>query len=100
LGGSDTIRDRLSVLGTKGHVKFIKDASAFGLAPPRSKFGYLVIEGMQFGPAQESVDPETGEVTTAIRQVLPSHFKCPKTGACLPVENPSVWVYPDVEEGA
>ncbi|MCC6719130.1 MAG: AAA family ATPase [Acetobacteraceae bacterium] len=100
LGGSDTIRDRLSVLGTKGHVKFIKDASAFGLAPPRSKFGYLVIEGMQFGPAQESIDPETGEVTTAIRQVLPSHFKCPKTGACLPVENPSVWVYPDVEEGA
>ena len=26
---------------------------------------------------------------------LPSHYKCPQTGVVLPVENPSVWVYPE-----
>ena len=32
--------------------------------------------------------------TPAFADVLPSHYKCPQTGAALPVENPTVWVYP------
>jgi hypothetical protein len=27
--------------------------------------------------------------------VLPTHFKCPLSGAALPVENRQVWVYPE-----
>ena len=29
---------------------------------------------------------------------LPSHYKCPQTGAVLPVENPFVWVYQEEDE--
>ena len=39
------------------------------------------------------MDPETGEMFPAVRPVLPSHYKCPQTGACLPVEKSEVWVY-------
>ena len=31
LGGKDTIRDRISVLATKGYIKFVRDGSPFGL---------------------------------------------------------------------
>jgi putative DNA primase/helicase len=27
--------------------------------------------------------------------VLPTHYKCPHSGAAMPVENPDVWVYHD-----
>jgi ferredoxin-NADP reductase len=51
------------------------------------------------GPAAQynevRIDPQTGEVTTSTRRVLPSHFKCPQSGNCLDVENPEVWVYPE-----
>ena len=75
---------RLGLLGTE-----------FGLGVVRSRFGYLCVEGMTFGPEVETVDPQTGEVTTSARRVLPSHFKCPQSGNCLDVENPEVWVYPE-----
>jgi hypothetical protein len=94
LGSKHTIRERLSVLATKGFVKFRRDGSEFGLEVVRSRFGYLCVEGMTFGPDIETVDPETGEVTTCARRVLPSHFKCPQSGNCLDVENPEIWVYP------
>ena len=94
LGSKHTIRERLSVLSTKGFVKFLRDASAFGFAKTRSRFGYLCVEAMEFG-AGETVDPVTGEVTQAARPVHPSHYKCPQSGVCLEVENPAVWVYPD-----
>lgn len=95
LGGRTTIRERINVLATKGDIKFLKDGGQFGLPYCRSKFGYLVVEGMQFGPGHETTDPETGEVTTSITPVLPSHFKEPSTGHAAAVENPRVWVYPD-----
>jgi len=95
LGSKHTIRERLSVLATKGFVKFRRDGTEFGLGVVRSRFGYLCVEGMTFGPDIESVDPQTGEVTTRARRVLPSHFKCPQSGNCLDVENPEVWVYPE-----
>ena len=97
LGGKDTIRDRISVLATKGDIKFVRDGRHFGLARSTSKFGYLCVERMIFATGAEEVDPETGEVRAAHLAVLPSTYKCPQTGAALPVENPAVWVYPEGE---
>jgi hypothetical protein len=97
LGGQSIIRERLNVLTTKGYVKFIRGAAAtsLGLATERSKYGYLCVEGMLLPTGDETVDPETGEVAPEHILVLPSHYKSPQTGAVLPVENPSVWVYPE-----
>lgn len=95
LGGQTVIRDRLNVLTTKGAIKFVRGAAAthIGLAAERSKYGYLCVEGMAFATGGDVVDPETGEVAPELIPVLPSHYKCPQTGAVLPVENPAVWVY-------
>jgi hypothetical protein len=99
LSSKHTIRERLSVLSTKGFVKFLRDPSGFGFPITRSRFGYLCVEGMQFGAPVDEVDPTTGEVTTTTRSVQPSHFKCPQSGLSLQVENPAVWIYPDGVEG-
>jgi len=100
LGGRTIVHDRLSVLATKGKVKFLRGPAAtrIGLAAERSKYGYLCVEGMLFGTGGETVDPDTGEVTPELIPALPSHYKCPQTGAVLPVENPSVWVYQEEDE--
>ena len=98
LGSKHTIRERLSVLATKGFVKFLRDPSEFGYPMTRSRFGYLCVEGMQFGTPIDHVDPITGEITIKARPVLPSHFKCPQSGVSLQVENPTVWVYPEGAE--
>jgi len=95
LGSKHTIRERLSVLATKGFVKFRRDATEFGFGVVRSRSGYLCVEGMTFGAPHEVVDPVTGEVFRTVRRVLPSHFKCPQSGLSLEVENPVVWVYPE-----
>jgi hypothetical protein len=98
LGSKHTIRERLAVLATKGFVKFRRDARDFGYPVTRSHFGYLCVEDMIFGAPEETIDPDTGEITEAVRPVLPSHYKCPQSGACLDVESPSVWVYPACAE--
>lgn len=97
LSGQTTIRDRLNVLTTKGVIKFVKGdaASDLGLASDRSKYGYLCVEYMELATDGETVDPDTGEVGQAYVPVQPSHYKCPQTGALLPVENPAIWVYPE-----
>lgn len=94
LGSRHTIRERLSVLETKGLVKFVRDATPFGFQKTRSRWGYLCVQDMTFGEPEYDVDKETGEAGPIRNRVLPSHFKCPQTGACLPVENPQKWVYP------
>ena len=53
---------------------------------------------MTFGPPEEAVDAATGEVISTSRRVLPSHYKCPQSGAFFEVENPDVWVYPEGSE--
>ncbi len=93
LGGKDTIRERLNVLSTKGFIKFLRDGKPYGLAPSRSRFGYLCVEGMEFPGEGEQVDPDTGEVQPTRIPVRPTHFKSPRTGALLEVENPEIWVY-------
>jgi hypothetical protein len=94
LGSRHTIRSRLSVLSTKGNVKFLRDGTPFGCEVVKSRHGYLCVEGMRFGQ-DENLDPETGEVLEPGQPVLPSHYKCASTGATLEVENPSTWVYPE-----
>jgi hypothetical protein len=97
LSAQTSIRDRLNVLTTKGVIKFVKGdaASNLGLASDRSKYGYLCVECMELAIDGETVDPDTGEVSRAHVSVRPSHYKCPQTGALLPVENPAIWVYPE-----
>jgi len=99
LGGKDTIRDRISVLSTKGYIKFRRDARDLDQPYTRSKNGYLVVKDMVVATDEEVVDAETGEITQATLRVLPSHFLCPRSEALLEVENPEVWVLHDPEEG-
>ena len=96
LGGERTIRERVSVLATQGCIKFFRNAADYQLpAIGRSKFGYLCVEGMVLHVPAGDPDPDTGEVTLRALAVRPTHFKCPQSGAALPVENPDVWVYQD-----
>jgi putative DNA primase/helicase len=96
LGGKDTIRERLGVLTTKGYVKFFRNHEDYDLPPAsRSKFGYLCVEGVHLRPLEEAIDSDTGEVVTTAQCVLPTHYKCPQSGAVLPVENRVIWVYLD-----
>jgi len=92
LGGNHSIRDRIDVLATKGYIKFNKEGTA------KSKYGVMCVEGMEVPTGEEIVDPETGEISPAMKSLLPTHFKQSGDGTILPVENPAVWVYAeDVE---
>jgi hypothetical protein len=100
LGGQTSIRERLHVLATKGHVKFVRgeQIKELGLKRNRSKFGYLCVKNMQLRTDREVVDDETGEVCPAFIRVQPSDYMCPQSGAILPVKNPDVWVDQDGDE--
>lgn len=90
LGAERTIRDRISVLTTKGYIKFVRDAERYGLPKAaRSKYGYLCVEGMTVPYVKQ---PATNDETMMVL-VKPTHYKCAFSGAVLPVENPDVWVY-------
>ena len=91
LGSQFTICDRINVLATKGHIRFLRDGSAFGYPKVRSRFGYLCVDGMRFRP-EERVDPETGEVIEDADPVLPSYYKCPNSGVCMDLQDPSDWL--------
>ena len=84
----------MAVLASKGYVKFCKDHAPYGLpSVGRSKFGYLCVEDMLLTRAIGPPDEVTGEVYTDSLRVYPTHYKCPQTGALLPVENPDIWIY-------
>ncbi len=96
LGGERTIRERVSALSTQGCIKFFRNAADYGLPSlGRSKFGYLCVEGMVLHMLGTTPDSTTGELPMRDFGVLPTHFKCPQSGAAMPVENPDVWVYQD-----
>ena len=95
LGGERTIRDRISALATQGYIKHFRNAGDYKLSPPRTKYGYMCVEGMLLRTHDGEPDLDTGEVPMKEVRVLPTHFKCPQSGAALPVENPEVWVYLD-----
>lgn len=97
LGGERTIRERVSALATQGYIKFFRNAADYGLPSiGRSKFGYLCVEGMVLNSAKDAPDPDTGEISMLSLEVLPSHYKCPQSGSALPVENPEIWVYQEI----
>ena len=98
LGGETSIRNRIHVLATKGHIKFVRGEEAECLGLPRAsmKYGYLCVKDMLFQTSAEELNPETGEIEPVVVRVLPTDFMCPQTGALLTVENPDVWV--DQEE--
>ena len=100
LGGQTSIRERLHVLATKGHVKFVggTQATALGLKRDRSKFGYLCVRDMHLRTAEETVDADTGEVIPVFVRILPTGYMCAQSGALLPVENPEVWVDQEGED--
>ena len=94
LGANRTINERLSVLSTKGYIKFFRNPEDYGLPRlNRSKYGYLCVEDMRFQACPESLDADTDEVGPPPLSILPTHFKCPQTGALLPVEDPHTWIY-------
>ena len=98
LGANRTINERLAVLATKGYIKFFRNPEDYGLPPlTRSKFGYLCVEQMAL-PGKEQIDTDTGEITRSSIVVKPTHYKCPQTGAVLPVENPDVWIYHEEDQ--
>jgi len=98
LGANRTINERLAVLATKGYIKFFRNPEDYGLPPlTRSKFGHLCVEQMTL-PGKEQIDTDTGEVITSAVAVKPTHYKCPQTGAVLPVENPNIWIYQEEDQ--
>lgn len=97
LGGERTIRERISALSTQGYIKFFRNSTDYGLPSiGRSKFGYLCVEGMVLNTHAGEPDPDTGELPLRPLGVLPTHYKCPQSGAAMPVENPDVWVYQEI----
>ena len=82
LGAERTIRERISVLSTKGYIKFTRDTEQYGLpSVARSRLGALCVEAMKTGKGQSQ------------KTILPTHYKCPQIGALLPLEDPLNWVY-------
>jgi hypothetical protein len=97
LGGERTIRERISALSTQGYIKFFRNNADYALPSiGRSKFGYLCVEGMVLNTPADEPDPDTGELLLRALAVLPTHYKCPQSGAAMPVENPDVWVYQEI----
>jgi hypothetical protein len=84
LGSKDSLYERLGVLATQGYIRFTQNYKALGLKKTRSKLGLLCIEDMEF-------KTEDGEIIS----VLPTHYKFPGTGACLEVQDPNHWTYPE-----
>jgi putative DNA primase/helicase len=87
LGAVKTITDRISVLATKGYIKFIKNAKQYGFECGRSRYGLLCVQNMHFKTSDD-------------KQILipPTHYKCVGTGVVLPVENDQIWILNDDEE--
>lgn len=99
LGGRSTISERISVLTTKGYIKFFRNPEEHGLPElARRRQGYLCVEGMQLGAAEDVVDEATGEVIQTVHAILPTHYKCRQSGVILEVESPQIWIYHDEEE--
>ncbi len=92
LGSTETIRNRLNVLATRGDIKFSKDTTLYrGNTPLRTKFGFLCVEGMHVPNGKSQVNSTTGETTVTLQPVYPTHYKCKQTAAALPVKDKFIW---------
>lgn len=89
LGYIDSIGRRISILATKGYIKYSHDFAKFKLPISTSKFGIVCVEGMEFPFGDD-----------APQEVLPTHFKCPNTGNTSEITDDQViWSYEDEERG-
>ncbi|MDD3030628.1 MAG: AAA family ATPase [Alphaproteobacteria bacterium] len=80
LGGGRSIRNHLSVLASKGLVRFFQNGNDYGLPnPARTKFGYLCVEAMEL------------RTSGGLKHVPPTHLKRSSDGASLCVEQPDLW---------
>jgi putative DNA primase/helicase len=85
LGYIDSISRRISVLSTKGYIKFNRNWSGIGLNAIRSRYGILCVEDMKYTDAK-------GQVIL----IKPTHYKCPNLGSVLEVKNQEI--LPLIEE--
>jgi len=81
LGSKKSIRERIDVLMTRGHIKFFKDSEKYGLEKCTSRYGLMCSQGMELVTGD-------GEV----QRVLPTHYRHHELDAIFPVENPHIWV--------
>ena len=100
LGSKNSIRDRLDILATSGHIRFFKNGSCYGKQDHyRSKYGLLCVEDMVLGTGKRIQDPQTGEEMDELIPVYPTHYKDPYEGHIKKVgqKDKAIWVYHDEE---
>ena len=87
LGYIDSISRRISVLSTKGFIKFNRNFSELGISNIRSKYGILCVESMKF------ISPDNEKIN-----IFPTHYKSPNVGTVLEVKEPIIWPKNDEED--
>ena len=86
LGSKKTIEDNANTLARQGYIRFIKGLPEYGHPETRSRYGYMVAEGMILRHEGRNIP------------VLPTHFKSQNFDAAMPVEDPHHWPIRDDEE--
>ena len=79
LGYIDSISRRISVLSTKGFIKYNRNWKEFGLSRIPTKYGILCVQNMKF------------TINGHVKDILPTHYKCPNLGSILEVKEGEVW---------
>ena len=80
LGYIDSISRRISVLSTKGFIKFNRNFSELGISNIRSKYGILCVESMKF------TSPDNKKIN-----IFQTHYKSPNIGTVLEINGPVIW---------
>ncbi len=86
LGCKKTIKERVSILATKGHIKFNRNCKEFAPGATKSIYGVLCVKDMMF---------RKDEQDTVL--IPPTHYKNKTDGVIFPVEDPSIWIVHDEE---
>jgi hypothetical protein len=86
LGSKKTIEDSANTLSRQGYIRFVKGLPEYGHPETRSRYGYMVVEGMILQHEGKNIP------------VLPTHFKSQNFDAAMPVEDPHHWPIRDDEE--
>ena len=84
LGCIDSISKRISVLATKSYIRFNRRWSDFGMKGTGSKYGILCVQNMKL------------TTNAGIKEVFPTHYKCPSLGSVLEITGSEFW--PEYEE--
>ena len=80
LGYIDSISRRISILATKGFIKFNRNFSELGISNIRSRYGIICVENMKF------TTPDGKKIN-----IIPTHYKSSNIGAVLEVSEPIIW---------